>query len=116
MAYTSGLSPNAVKTALDDIFVPAYNTAGFPHIATAETEQLFHQDTATNAAVIWEGIKTGGLWGTRAEEQDVPNANPRVQNQKTFSVQNYAQSIDITKNFFDDNINSSAMRSMHAVA
>lgn len=104
MAYSAGLSPNAVKTALDDIVVPAYNTKEHPHIATAETEAVFHQDVATNGAVIWEGIKTGGLWGSRAEEQDVPNANPRVQNQKTFSVLNYAQSIDISKNFFDDNM------------
>lgn len=104
MAYTGGNSPNAVKTALDDITVPAYNTGDYPHIATAQTEEVFRQDTASNGAVIWEGIKSGGLWGTRTEEQDVPNANPRVMDQKTYSIQNYAQSIDISKNFFDDNM------------
>jgi len=101
MSYSSGLNPNAVKTALDDIFDQEYNAETHPQYASAETEAVFHQDTAENAAVIWELFKGVGNWEQRAEEQDVPQGTPRIGNQKTFSVLNFSKSVDVPKNFFD---------------
>jgi len=101
-SLSGGLSPNIVKTALDDVFYQEANIQQHPQYATAETAAVFKQDTADSSAVIWELFKGGGLWSTRSEEQDVVSATPRVANQKTFTVTNFAQSIDITKNLFDD--------------
>ena len=100
--FKESTSPNVAKTALDDVFFPRYNTASQPNIATAMTEKVFKQESSDSSATIWEVFKSGGLWGTRSEEQDVPSASPRVTNQKTFTNINYAQSIDISKNLYDD--------------
>jgi len=101
-AFSGGLSPNVVRTALDDVFFPEYDQEAHPRYATAETEPVFHQETADKGAVIWELFKGSGPWEIRQEEQDVPQGTPRVSSQKTFTVTNFAKSIDITKNLFDD--------------
>lgn len=106
MSFNSSLNPNVVKTALDDVWSQVYNQEQHPQYATAETPAVFRQDSADSSAVIWETFKGAGRWGQRTEEQDVPSADPRISNQKTFSVINFAQSIDIPKNFFDDNKHS----------
>lgn len=103
MSFNSQLNPNVVKTALDDVFMQKYNENGMPGAATAMTSPVFMQDTADSSAVIMELFGGSGEWATRTEEQDVAQGQPKIGNQKTFSVVNYAKSIDIPKNFFDDN-------------
>jgi hypothetical protein len=107
MTYSSGLSPNAVKTALDDIWEQEYTGQQHPNHADATTPDVFRQENATNSAVIMEVFKGVGAWSTRAEEQDIPEGNPRIANQKTFTVTNYSNAVPISKNFFDDNMHSS---------
>lgn len=104
MSYNAQTSPNVVKTALDDVYYQEYNQESHPQYASAETPAVFNQDTADNAAVIMELFKGVGAWEQRSEEQEVPQGSPRVTNQKTFSVLNFSKSIDISKNFFDDNM------------
>lgn len=102
MALTSGLNSNDVKTALDDVFYQEYNVdMQHPEYATAETPSVFHQDTADSSAVIWELFQGVGQWETRVEEQDVPQASPRIGNQKTFTVTAFAKQVKIPKHFFD---------------
>lgn len=101
-AVTSGANPNAVKTALDGIFFPTYNRRSNPGIGTAETESIFSQMTSTKASETWEIFSGTGYWQTRNEEQDVPNAHPSIGQPVTAIHSNWAQSIDITKNLFDD--------------
>lgn len=74
-----------------------------PGYVTAESGRVFNQDTADSSAVIMDLFKGSGAWETRAEEQDVPMGTPRIANTKTFTVVNFSKSIDIPKNFFDDN-------------
>jgi len=103
MSYNSQLNPNVVKTALDDVFNQAFSGDKHPGHATAESAPVFKQDSADSSAVIWELFKGVGAWSQRAEEADVSQKTPRVANQKTFSIINFAASVDIPKNFFDDN-------------
>lgn len=103
-SYSGGSNPDVIKTAIDDVFYQEHNVESHPQYATAETPAVFHQDTAESSAVIWDAFKGSGLWETRAEEQDVPQGTPTVGGQKTFTVTNYAKSIEISKNFFDDNM------------
>jgi hypothetical protein len=104
-SISSNTNPNVVKTALDGVFVQEWNTPKtHPQFADAESSMVFKQDTVDRGAVITEIFAGTGKWGVRAEEQDVPQSNIKVDNKKTFSVNNFAQSVDITKNFFDDNM------------
>ena len=102
MSASAGLNPNVVKTALDKVFKQGFAISQHPGYADATSPNVFKQDTIDRAAVITEIFKGTGLWGLKIEEGDVPEASPKVGNQQTFSVTEFAQSVDITKNFFDD--------------
>jgi len=103
MSFSSSLNPNVVKTALDDVFYQEMDGDKHPNHATAETNAIFKQDTADSSAVIMELFGGSGAWELTAEEQDLPLGTPRITNTKTFSVVKFAKSIDIPKEFFDDN-------------
>ena len=100
----SSTSTNVVKTALDKVFYQSFNGEIHPGYVSAESSSVFNQDTVDNSAVITEVFKGTGLWGFKAESADVPTASAKVGNTQTFTVTEYAQSIDISKNFFDDNM------------
>lgn len=104
MSYSSKRNPNVVKTALDDVFNPVFSEMGMPGHASAMDGLVFKQDSVDNSAVIMELFAGSGAWKSRTEEQDVNQASPKIGDQKTFSVTNWANSIDIPKNFFDDNM------------
>ena len=104
MSYNSSLNSDVVKTAIDDVFFQKFSGEMNPAYATAEDPLIFRQDTAEHQAVILDVFKGIGQWQPRAEEQDVPSGDPRIANQKTFTVVNFAKSVDIPKNFFDDQI------------
>ena len=101
-SYSGGINEDVIKTALDDVFVPEYNADMHPEHASAESEAVFHQSTADSSAVIWEAFKGVGLWKTKAEEQDVPQLTPLIANQKTFTVSEFAGSVDIPRTFKRD--------------
>jgi len=100
---TSGLNPAVVRTELDDVFFQQFNGSSHPNNSTAETVQIFNQDTADSSAVILEIFKGVGSFEERNEEQDVPTASPRINNKKTIAIANYDKAVYIPKNFFDDN-------------
>lgn len=70
---------------------------------TVESSNLFRQETIDRAAVIQQVYGGTPLWENKAEEQDVPSAVPRVANTKTDLVTEFAQSVDITRWFYNDN-------------
>jgi len=102
MAFTGAISPNVVKTALDDVFFTEYEDMG-PMLAHADDEMVFRQSTADSGAVIMEVFKGVKAWEQRSESADVNQDSPLVGDQITYSVLNYANSVDISKNLFDDN-------------
>lgn len=103
MSFNSSLNPNVVLTDLDDVFMPTFSIAQHPGYATAETGAVFMQDTADSSAVIEELFGGSGAWEETAEEQDLPEGQPRITNKKTFTVTKFAKHIKIPKEFFDDN-------------
>jgi hypothetical protein len=98
----SAMNPNVVKTALDKVFKQSFEPTMHPGYVDATSPSVFKQDSTDKAAIVTEVFKGTGLWGARTEDQDVAQASARVTNQQTFSVTNFAQSVDISKNFFDD--------------
>lgn len=104
--YNSSLAPSVVKTALDLVFDTAYGYDDQPGIAHADNALIFKQDTIDRAAVITEQFQGTGYFQSRAEQADLAQGTARVGNQKTFSVLNFAQQVDISKNLMDDDQHS----------
>lgn len=105
MAVTSALSPAVVKTELDAIFVQEYEYAVGPGLATAETPEIFKQMSIDNSAHIEEVLSGGGgYWQVKGEEQPVPQSSPRVANKATYTSVTFANSLQISKEFFDDQL------------
>lgn len=100
--FNSALAPDVVKTAIDLVFNAEFELDTLPGIATAQTASVFKQSTTDRAAVIVDQFMGSGYFESRSELQDVPTGTARVGNQKTFSVTNWAKSIDISKNLMDD--------------
>lgn len=77
-----------------------------PGRALATDSLVFMQDSTDRAAVITEQFQGVGYYEERAETQEVPQGTSRVANQKTSPVLNYSKALDISKNFFDDDLHS----------
>jgi len=105
MAITNALNPTVVQTELDAIFVQEYEFPSSPGTATAVTPQIFKQMGIDNAAHI-EAVLSGGggLWSIKGEETPVASASPRVDNKVTYVAVTFANSLQISKEFFDDNM------------
>lgn len=99
----NGIGYDVVRTAIDGVWDQSYNVDTHPEHASAETSKIFRQETTDKSAEIVDSVKGVGEWGQRAEEADVAEGAPKFGNQKIFSVVNFAKSVDISKNFFDDN-------------
>jgi len=107
MAVTSALSPAVVKTQLDAIFVQEYDYPVGPGMATAETPSIFKQYRIDNSAHIEQVLSGGGgFWQVKGEEDAVPQSSPRVANQATYVASTLANSLQISKEFFDDNMHN----------
>ncbi len=116
MSYNSNLNSDVVKTALDGVWDQTFDGGSHPGNATAETAAIFNQDTVSNSAVILDLFSGVGEYKSRSEEQNVALANPRITNQKTFSVSEFANSVDIPKVFFDDQMHSSYEKMVKSMA
>lgn len=99
---SSALSPNVVKTAIDEVFMLNFQPEGArPGNASVLDNRIFAQLGSDKAAEILEELKTGGYWDTKSETQNVPAASSRTGNQVTYTHTTYAQGEDIPKEFFD---------------
>ena len=116
MSLNSGLAPNVVKTAIDKVFMAEFDYVSAPGRALATDALVFMQDSTDRAAVITEQFQGVGYYGERAETQEVPQGTSRVGNQKTSSVLNYSKALDISKNFFDDDLHSVVSKNIRDMA
>lgn len=94
-----------VQTQLDDVFYQNFEyDATYPSIATAQTAAIFKPLETTHAAYIEQIFKGSGLFPVIGETQTVPQSTPQVANQITTYIKDFASSIEVSKNFIDDNI------------
>ncbi len=94
-----------VQTELDDVFYQNFDyDTNYPGIATARTAELFKPLATTHAAYIEEIFKGSGLFSVIGETQTVPQSSPKVANKLTTYIKDFAQGIELSKNFFDDNM------------
>jgi len=106
MSVNIARNPSVVKTALDGVHYQEFNGQQHPGYVTALDSGVFNQDTADSSAVIMEILGGSGAWSQTAEEELFAQGQPRVTNQKTFNVAKWAQALDISREFFDDNKHS----------
>ena len=103
--FTESQNFAIVQTELDSVFYQNFDyDTTYPSIATANTAVLFKVLNTTHAAYIEEIFKGSGLFPVIGETQTVPQATPRVANKLTTYIKDFAQSIAISKNLFDDNM------------
>jgi Mu-like prophage major head subunit gpT len=103
--FTEAQNLAITRTELDGVFFPEYEyDSTYPSIATAKTEAIFKPVMTTHSAYIHSVNKGVGLFSKIGETQTVPLATPRVTNKQTVLVNDYAQGIDLSKDFFDDNL------------
>jgi hypothetical protein len=96
-----------VQTELDSVFFQNFDyDATFPGIATANTAALFRVVNTDHAAYIEEIYKGSGLFPKIGETTTVPTTTPRVANKLTTYISDFANSIEISKNLFDDKLSA----------
>lgn len=94
-----------VQTQLDDVFYQNFEyDSTFPSIATAQTGAIFKPLQTTHAAYIEQIFKGSYLFPVVGEIQTIPQSTPQVANQLTTYIKDFASSIEVSKNFIDDNM------------
>lgn len=97
-----GVAQNAARTALDKVFYQDFNYTTSPDIARVDDVGVFRQENHDRNVVITQQFMGPGYFQERSDQQDVPSAPIEVGNTQTTNMLNYANSIDISKNFYDD--------------
>lgn len=93
------------RTQLDAVFFQNFEyDSNYPGVATAQTGAIFKPIETTHSAWIQSINKGSGYFSPIGETQSVPLSTPRVTNQQTNLIQDYAQGIEISKDLFDDNM------------
>ena len=73
-------------------------------MASATTAELFKPTETTHAAFIEEIYKGIGMYQLIGETTVVPLQTPSARNKVTTYVNDYASSVELSKNLFDDNL------------
>lgn len=103
--FTEAQNFAIVQTELDSVFYQNFQyDATYPGIATARTAELFKPLQTTHAAYIEEVYKGNPLYISIGETQTVPLSTPKVANKLTTYVKDFALSVELSKNLFDDNM------------
>lgn len=103
--FTEAQNLAIVRTELDSVFFQNFDyDATTPEIETATSGNLFKVVPTEHAQYIHEINKGTGLWNKIGETQTVPTSTPSVRNKQTISVADFADSIELSKDLFDDNM------------
>jgi hypothetical protein len=103
--FTEGQNFAIVQTELDSVFYQNFEySVPFPSNMTAQTGEIFKPRQTEHAAYIEEIFKGVGLFSIIGETQQVPSGTPHVANKLTTYIKDFAESIELSKNLFDDNM------------
>jgi len=101
----AGTSQNVAHTALDFVFFQKYQDEAqiSRGRATATDPLVFKQEKASSDKVIYDQFGGGGLFSQRTnEEAELQQSSPRVTNNVSLEVLEFADAVDVPKNFMDD--------------
>lgn len=104
--FTEAENLAITRTALDSVFFQTFEAVDNSELGniTVENGKIFKVVSTTHSAYIHMVNMGTGLWSNISETETVPSDTPKVRNQNTVLVQDFAQKILISKNLFDDNM------------
>lgn len=94
-----------VRTELDSVFYQEFNYEGANPVMTRCTNpDIFRQETTDKAFDIEEVYRGVNLFQIISETQTVPTSTPKVANKITTQLKDFALSVELSKDLFDDNM------------
>lgn len=102
MGLNIGSSSDTVKTSLDKVLYTVYDYPQdlHPQIATAETPELFVQDTTQLDSVSYAEYQLPGAFEEVIEEEEPPIATIRTANKTTKEIKKWKKTLKISKEFY----------------
>ncbi len=94
-----------VRTELDAVFFQEFNYDDSNPVMTRCTNpMIFKQETTDKAFDIEEVFRGTNLFPIITETQTVPTSTPKVANKITTAIKDFAESVELSKDLFDDNM------------
>ena len=100
--FNSAQNRALVQTEIDELFIAKFNGEQFPGHVGAEFAPLFqvvNTELDTHFISLFKGANLPQQIG---ETQSVPRSTPKTQFTKTVTVKDFADSVELSKNLFDD--------------
>jgi hypothetical protein len=117
MAWTEAQNTAIVRTELDRIFFQNFQAAEeIPGYAGAETAALFKPMSFDRQAYVEEVYAGAPFYPAIGEVQTVPQNTPTIANKLTTVVKDYALSVEISKDLFDDNMHGAWSKTVEDMA
>jgi hypothetical protein len=114
---TSAQNLAVVRTELDSVFYQEFNyQSATPSQMTALTAEIFKPLTIDRRAYIEEVFKGSELFKDTGETEVVGSTTPKAANKLTTYVKDFTQSIELSKDLFDDNMHGFWSRSVSDMA
>lgn len=106
-----------VRTELDSVFFQEFNYEDSnPVMTNCRNAMLFRQETTDRAFDIEEVYKGVNLFPIISETQTVPTSTPKVANKITTQIKDFAESVELSKDLFDDNMHGVWARTVQDLA
>jgi len=98
--FSGGLSPDAVKTAVDGVMYEEYSREMQPGYLSASNGFFFKQGTTDKVAYVWD--EDGGIPNLEetGEQEDIKSVDSRIGNSKTKFSQKYANQVPVSDEAF----------------
>ena len=94
-----------VRTELDAVFFQEFDyEESNPVMTNCKNPMIFRQETTDKAYDIEQIYRGVNLFPIISETQTVPTSTPRVTNKITTAIKDFAESVELSKDLFDDNM------------
>ena len=94
-----------VRTELDSVFFQEFNYEDAnPVMTNCKNPMIFRQETTDKAFDIEQIYKGVNLFPIISETQTVPTSTPKAANKITTAIKDFAESVELSKDLFDDNM------------
>jgi hypothetical protein len=116
MGLNKGLAPDMVLVGLDKVFFSKFNKVVAPDTADVLDGMIFKQDKTNKSGIITEVMNDGGTWDSRTELQNLTETQILAGDKRTFTVSAHAQTLPISKHYFDDEAYGTVKESVRKMA
>jgi len=106
-----------VRTELDSVFYQEFNYEDSnPVMTNCKNALIFRQESTDRAFDIEEVYRGVNLFPIITETQTVPTSTPKVANKITTQIKDFAESVELSKDLFDDNMHGVWSRTVQDLA